>query len=816
MTHRSPLVTLAGLVVAFGTMFGINLASSAPPGEYAQPGSDRVTDDRGEHQPAGATPRRPPRPAAPRRHRSDPTDDDDDADEADESEFPAKIVYAGRTRDGSAAIAVAIRGQRAAAYLCDGRNVEAWLTGTVDGDEIELRGKDGTRLKAELDDGRLEGRLERKGDRCALRGRRGREARRPLSGQGFQDHDRLDRAAGRQPGRHPDHRRVVRGGPGTRSRSASGRGRRREPRRPTGHRRRRLLRTVGDDHDHHHSPTGAEQRTGHPTRPGPGRHGDRHRGLHRARRLRPSPRRHRSGHQSGRLLQRTGGQVGADHRGLRARHPAVDHRAGMFGRIPLTGAWVGPVHRWSGRVAVAVTVPVAVHCLYALGFEDYDTRVADAFDLRLLLLRRLRRQDVDLDPGRFAEVGAAGARRRGLQWTDRAVARCRALVLRERMITSDPRRHAQEHDREPLCPTDRRPSDQPPDHDHRRRRGLGRGGRSDRVHQLRRPGTGRRWWRWRRRLPARAAGRSPPRPADIPVGGGKSSSTRTSNQHAVITQPTAGEFKAFSSICTHAQCDVSEVTTTIKCTSCHQSEFSITDGSVVKPPASSPAPAEDDQGRRRHHHRQLILGARPALRQAQRTGSPCRLVVLSVSKHHSARRTSVPRLMLSFVDGIFDRLGADWQTPTSATDQTNRGRWWASWRCHHSQSWLTSWPQRSSSWRIPLSCRDSGEGLGRGQGAGGVGLPGALADDQQHREPVLQPVADDHRADWVRSRSGWRNRSPRHVRPMIASCPSRSCRTSRWPAAPRRRAAGRTARRGRRPCCSRGRSTRRPGWCRRG
>ena len=30
MTHRSPLVTLAGLVVAFALFFGINLASSAP------------------------------------------------------------------------------------------------------------------------------------------------------------------------------------------------------------------------------------------------------------------------------------------------------------------------------------------------------------------------------------------------------------------------------------------------------------------------------------------------------------------------------------------------------------------------------------------------------------------------------------------------------------------------------------------------------------------------------------------------------------------------------------------------------------------
>jgi FlaG/FlaF family flagellin (archaellin) len=36
MTHRGPLVTLAGLVVAFGIFFGINLANSAPHQEVAQ------------------------------------------------------------------------------------------------------------------------------------------------------------------------------------------------------------------------------------------------------------------------------------------------------------------------------------------------------------------------------------------------------------------------------------------------------------------------------------------------------------------------------------------------------------------------------------------------------------------------------------------------------------------------------------------------------------------------------------------------------------------------------------------------------------
>src|SRR5689334_20023606 len=46
----------------------------------------------------------------------------------------------------------------------------------------------------------------------------------------------------------------------------------------------------------------------------------------------------------------------------------------IFGRIPLHGEWLGPVHRWSGRIAVLLVTPVAVHCLYALGFQDFSTR----------------------------------------------------------------------------------------------------------------------------------------------------------------------------------------------------------------------------------------------------------------------------------------------------------------------------------------------------------------------------------------------------------------------------------------------------------
>ncbi len=49
----------------------------------------------------------------------------------------------------------------------------------------------------------------------------------------------------------------------------------------------------------------------------------------------------------------------------------------MYGLIPGVRApsWVATAHVWSGRLAVLASVPVAVHCLYALGFQSSDTRV---------------------------------------------------------------------------------------------------------------------------------------------------------------------------------------------------------------------------------------------------------------------------------------------------------------------------------------------------------------------------------------------------------------------------------------------------------
>ncbi|MEU6444450.1 Rieske (2Fe-2S) protein [Streptomyces sp. NPDC047046] len=72
--------------------------------------------------------------------------------------------------------------------------------------------------------------------------------------------------------------------------------------------------------------------------------------------------------------------------------------------------------------------------------------------------------------------------------------------------------------------------------------------------------------------------------ADIPEGGGKI----FTDAKVVVTQPSKGEFKAFTSVCTHQGCQVAGVSGgTINC-ACHGSKFSIEDGSVKHAPATSP------------------------------------------------------------------------------------------------------------------------------------------------------------------------------------------------------------------------------------
>jgi Rieske Fe-S protein len=74
--------------------------------------------------------------------------------------------------------------------------------------------------------------------------------------------------------------------------------------------------------------------------------------------------------------------------------------------------------------------------------------------------------------------------------------------------------------------------------------------------------------------------------ADVPVGGGMV----VEALKVVVTQPTDGDYKAFSAVCTHQGCLVDSVENGVIGCPCHGSQFDIATGDVVQGPATKPLP----------------------------------------------------------------------------------------------------------------------------------------------------------------------------------------------------------------------------------
>jgi hypothetical protein len=129
--HRSPLITLAAVAVAFAIMFIVNMLATPP----------------GNSTTGTASP-----PASPSSTASERDDGDDT--------FPEEVVYAGRAEDNAGAVAVAVLGDQAAAYFCDGRNVESWFRGPVEGTDISLTSKSDATLEARLDGDHIKGSVQ--------------------------------------------------------------------------------------------------------------------------------------------------------------------------------------------------------------------------------------------------------------------------------------------------------------------------------------------------------------------------------------------------------------------------------------------------------------------------------------------------------------------------------------------------------------------------------------------------------------------------------------------------------------------------------
>jgi serine/threonine-protein kinase len=74
-----------------------------------------------------------------------------------------QATYAGRVIGGGGTIAIAVRDGRAIAYLCDGKRLEAWLSGTASGGTLALTGAKGARLDGTLANGVASGTVQAAG-----------------------------------------------------------------------------------------------------------------------------------------------------------------------------------------------------------------------------------------------------------------------------------------------------------------------------------------------------------------------------------------------------------------------------------------------------------------------------------------------------------------------------------------------------------------------------------------------------------------------------------------------------------------------------
>ena len=148
MAQRGPLVTA---IVAVGGLVGLMTANAAGglvtasgPSPTPTPAGATQSEQPTTSEAPVETTTAPPPPAE--------TTETTTAPPAPPSpQFPAEVVYTGRADGSPTAIAVAVKGDESAAYLCDGKNLELWLRGTAKDGKVDLKSADGaSTLTAQL------------------------------------------------------------------------------------------------------------------------------------------------------------------------------------------------------------------------------------------------------------------------------------------------------------------------------------------------------------------------------------------------------------------------------------------------------------------------------------------------------------------------------------------------------------------------------------------------------------------------------------------------------------------------------------------
>jgi 3-oxoacyl-ACP reductase-like protein len=132
MKKYAPLATLVAVVLLGAVLLVVNmLGTPQKPENTAAPAAVAAS------APAAAPAEAPPAPAP----ASAP---------AAAAPSVAETAYTGRSAGNEVTVTIAVKDGKGVAYVCDGKKVEAWMEGALDGDKLTLQGKSGS-LSATVD-----------------------------------------------------------------------------------------------------------------------------------------------------------------------------------------------------------------------------------------------------------------------------------------------------------------------------------------------------------------------------------------------------------------------------------------------------------------------------------------------------------------------------------------------------------------------------------------------------------------------------------------------------------------------------------------
>ena len=162
MKYRGPVITLLAVAALAAVLLVVNMRTVAETAARAtaQPAAEPSGKAQSQNEPSGNEPPGKDRPG----NGQAPVVTEPPPPPPGPPPSAEPVNYAGRTSGNEATIAIAVEGEAASAYVCDGAQVESWLDGTMKNGRLDLQGAHGAKVTGAIQDGAVFGTMSVQGE----------------------------------------------------------------------------------------------------------------------------------------------------------------------------------------------------------------------------------------------------------------------------------------------------------------------------------------------------------------------------------------------------------------------------------------------------------------------------------------------------------------------------------------------------------------------------------------------------------------------------------------------------------------------------